>query len=302
MLTTRHLSWLLAFTILLTALIVAHLYFQVPHRKMPYAKAIDQASRITLTQGGAGIELQRNGKDWTVQASSSPAYPVDADRLRTLLSGLPELQLEDIIADRADRAPDFEVDAASGTRVTLYGSNHAALADGIVGKQAPDFNHIYFRFPDQSNVYLARGLIRGELGGAALPEWRSKDIVTTAEPDFRRIQIQKGGTPFTLERSSNTWMLEGRTINPAPVYTLTGALAHLKADSFIPDKEASTIKFSAGRIEFSTDKDTDTLSFSAPDATTHRIAVRLENTHQTYSVSEPKVLALFPKKSTFTAQ
>ena len=43
------------------------------------------------------------------------------------------------------------------------------LAGGIFGKQAPDFtNHIYFRYPDKPTIYLAHGMVRGELGESDL--------------------------------------------------------------------------------------------------------------------------------------
>ena len=90
-------------------------------------------------------------------------------------SGLKNVQLEDVISERADRAADFQVDAAGGLRVTVRDHAGALLADGVFGKQAMDATHIYFRFPDQPKVYLARGFYRGDLGGADFSGWRTHD-------------------------------------------------------------------------------------------------------------------------------
>ena len=43
-----------------------------------------------------------------------------------------------MISERADRAGDYDVNAASGVRVIVQDSKGAALADGVFGKQAAD--------------------------------------------------------------------------------------------------------------------------------------------------------------------
>jgi len=296
----KQLAWLAGAIVLLAGFVLVHVYLEVPHRKAPFAKATDQSARIELSQGASGVTLIRSGKDWTVQSSTSAVYPADPDRVRTLLSGLPSVQLEDVIADRADRAADFDVDPAKGTRVQLLGASKNLLADGIFGKQAPDYSHIYFRFPDQNTVYLARGILRGELGGTTLEEWRSRDIVTAAEPDFRAIQVDKGGSHFTFEHSSDTWTLDGRKIDPAPVYGLSGTLAHLKADAFLTETEAAAQTFTAGKITFTTDAGSKTLLFAPTDPKTKRVAVRIDGDPQAFWIFDSKAQSLFPKKSSFT--
>jgi hypothetical protein len=64
------------------------------------------------------------------------------------------------------------VDEASGTRITLKDAKGGILAEGIFGKLAPDAMHIYLRYPDKPNVYLARGIFPEELGKADPDAWR----------------------------------------------------------------------------------------------------------------------------------
>ena len=57
----------------------------------------------------------------------------------------------------------------------LQDSHGRALAEGIMGKQAPDFAHSYFRFPHQPNVYLAHGVLPGDLGKAEPHYWLRRE-------------------------------------------------------------------------------------------------------------------------------
>ncbi len=108
-------------------------------------------------------------------SGSGTPYLAEESQVKSLISGLKDVQIEDEISDRADRASDYEVNAESGTRVDFLDAKGTKLAEGIFGKQAPDYSHIYFRYPDKPNVYLARGLFRGELGQPDPDSWRKKE-------------------------------------------------------------------------------------------------------------------------------
>ena len=90
----------------------------------------------------------------------------------------------------------------------------AQLADGLFGKQAPDMAHIYFRYPDKANVYLVRGVLRGDLGKVEVNSWRSRDLIDIAETKIQAITIEGKGFKTELVRTSTeAWTMNGKAVD-----------------------------------------------------------------------------------------
>jgi hypothetical protein len=154
--------------------LLAALYFyrQVPRYQKPFAPLSEKVQRVRLQQGPATLELALDGKEWKVYAGTAPVVLAQGDKVKSLLSGLENVALEDVISDRVDRAAEFEVSPELGRRVTLFDAKAVILADGLFGKMTPDTSHLYFRFPDKPQVYLARGIRRYELGEVRPAGWQ----------------------------------------------------------------------------------------------------------------------------------
>jgi len=145
-------------------------YSRVSRGNMPYVLSEKKISGLVLNYGSQRVELRKESDLWHVQTSSG-SLKADPERVRNLLVGLSNVSLADVISESGAQGDLFEVTEASGTRVTLLGAGGKPAADGIFGKQAPDFTHIYFRFVDQPKVYLATGLYRGELSPGNPADW-----------------------------------------------------------------------------------------------------------------------------------
>ncbi len=231
---TRILKKLTSFAVFLVALWVAYLYIKVPRQRRPFAKVADTAAKIRIQQGPVGVDLSKQGGEWRVLRGAGLSDPADADRIKDLLASLKEVQIEDEISNHAERASEFEVDAASGTLLSFQDAKGLPLVEGIFGKQAPDVAHIYFRYPDHPNVYLARGLVRGEIGKADPIAWRSRQLVDIPESKMQGILIEGPGFKTDLVRaSSEAWTMNGKSVDTGLVNTLVGALAHLRAEDLV---------------------------------------------------------------------
>jgi len=218
----------------LIALWLTYLYRQIPHGKTPFAKVADSAVQIVRQQGPKTVQLSKETGSWQVQLAAGGTAPAEDSEVRQLLSALKEVQLEDEISDRADRASEFQVDEVSGTRITLKDVKGGLLGDGIFGKQAPDAMHLYLRFPDQPNVYLARGLFPEELGKADPNDWRRKELVNLPETRVQSIHIESNGVETNFVRvSTDAWTMNGKPADMAALNAVIGNLSHLKADGFI---------------------------------------------------------------------
>src|SRR5258708_4771466 len=249
MTSSRLVKILLVIAGLLAFVILAIVLIQHPnHSLAPFAQSVDIAEKITVQTGSAQIELLRDSATWVVSSSSSTGpYKADSEKVKNLQTGLRGIQVEDAISERPDQAASFEINPESATAITLWKSN-ARLATGMFGKQAPDFAHLYFQYPDKPTVYLARGAIRGDLGTPNLNAWRDRSLLNIAEDQVLTLLIQGPGFTTALARSSDTWSLNGRIVDPTPVWGMLGLLAHLRAESFADGSEDP--RLAAGALKY----------------------------------------------------
>ncbi len=173
----RLLRVLVAVACVLLVLGMVGAYRLVPRQKTPFKKAEDRAQRVVVEAPATGqrVELVKKADIWNV-ATSSGFVPAEYVRVKALLSSLSDVVLEDVISDSAVQASRFEVNKESATHVTLWGSASNPLSEGYFGKQAPDYTHLYFRFTDKPDVYLASGLFRGELNPGKTEDWKKVEI------------------------------------------------------------------------------------------------------------------------------
>jgi len=274
------------------------LHRQVTPRSMPFEVAVTPAQSITLQQQGRSIVFQRAGERWTVGVGGkSRFYRVDDQRMVGLLDGLRSLQLEDVISDRADRAADFEVDASSGVRVTLRDATQKVIADGIIGKQGQRSSQMYFRYPQQNQVWLTRGMYRSDLGGLDFPMWRDPQLLPLLESDIQAVEIQGKGFRTELVLSSTTWLVGGKLADTNQVNGLLGALRHLQATAFIDSPSA--LETSGSYVTVRSSATTLTLRIGSVDAPNKRVVVGLPADEGAAWVEEARIQALMRKSSDF---
>ena len=285
---------------------IIYLYRMVPHEKAPFAKASDKTEEIVFSQGSRTLTLRRESGQWKVGLASAPFYAADADLVRPLLSGLEGLQLEDEISDRADRAADYDVTVETGIRVRLLDVRQAGLAEGLFGKQAPDFSHIYFRYADKPNVYLARGLIKGDLGRLDVNYWRSRQLIDIPETKIQNIVIEGKGFKTEFVRvSTDVWTLNGKPIDPASANSLVGALAHLRADDFVDPAADPTFTYDSltfARVGIKGEGASVELRLGASDAKSKRYPVSVGQDAGLAWLSESSAKAILKKPSDLKAK
>jgi len=302
---SRLIKILLVITGLLAFAILAFFLLHRPkHPQTPFISAVDTAEKITLQTGPARIELDRDGTSWTVSTSSGvERYNADPDKIKTLETGLRNINVEDVISDRPDRAAEFEVNPESATHITVYGKNATLLAEGIFGKQVPDFIHLYFKFPGQPDIYLARGAIRGELGEPVLKGWRDHSLLNVAEDQILNLSIQGPGFKTVLVRSSDTWSCNGKNVNPTLAWGMLGVLAHLKADDFAdlsqhPELAAGKLKYAEVSVKLR-DGSSHSVHIGLLDKKTQRYPVAVDNDPSVAWVVEGTVKSFLKKPADF---
>ncbi len=222
-----------ALLIVLGVLWAVYMYQQVPHPLAPYAKAMEQAQIIRIERTAGKVKFAKRAEGWVVELSQGSDAPVDDLPWDSLLSSLKQFVVEDEISDRADRASEFEVDSASGTRVVVEDKHGKVLADGVFGKPASDYIHIFFKPWAENSISMGRGLYPSELGSSDPYAWRRKDLINIPEAEIKRVRIKvKTKETHLVRLSTASWTSNGTPIAESDIYPLLGKLSHLRADGF----------------------------------------------------------------------
>ena len=224
---------LAAATILLLAAWLWILRRQVPMRQAPFPQVASKTSRIEWSLGPLKLSLVKDHDAWKVsEAAEGPLWAADDDHVKTLLSALENLQLEDVISERSDRTEEFEL-GVQAVHIRLLDAASKPIGEGFFGKQSSDHTHLYFQASAKGPIWLARGVYRAELGAADVSSWRDVSLVPLKEPDIRRVTITIGKTVTDIQQTSPTWKVNEKPADSDRVNTLIGALAHLRASGFV---------------------------------------------------------------------
>jgi hypothetical protein len=294
-------------TTFILALVLAGLYWmhRPRHSQRPFTASLDAAQKVTLQTGSTQIELIRDSATWTVSSGSKGPYKAESEHVKSLLNSLKEVQVEDVISERSD-ATEFQLNPGSATQVTLLGKNNAPLATGLFGKQAPDGAHSYFKYPDQTAIYLARGGIRNDLVEAGVNSWRNPTLLNASEDQVLTLLIEGPGFKTALARSSDTWSCNGRPIDPTPVWGLLGQLVHLRAEEFADPVQHPEL--AASRLTYATvilqqhDGTSHTLHIGPLDKKSTRHPVSIDADPNVAWIPEGIVKAILQKPSSFKSK
>jgi hypothetical protein len=289
---------------LLLVLIAFGLMHRPQQGRAPFAASLDSAAQFQLTMGNDSITLAREGDVWTVATGSGTArHRADAERVKALQNGLRSLEVQDLIAESGENLTDFELNPGSVTHIAVIDKNGKSLAEGLFGKQAADFSHLYFQYPGQNAVYLARGVIRGELGIAALGYWRDPALLSLSEDQVQSVRIAGPGFTTVLTRSSDTWSCNGRPADSPAVWGMLGILARLRAEGFVepgsrPDLTVAALRYATVSIQTQRGA-APVLHIGKIDPLTHRYPAAVNDGPDVGWIAEGNVKAFLRKPSDF---
>jgi hypothetical protein len=267
----------------------------------PFAGHLDSAEKIRLQRAGRDVLLWHKGSEWEVSAGDSAVrYRADVAKVKALTDSLKALELEDVISERPENAADFEVNIQSAMVVSLLSKTNAIVSAVAIGKQAPDFMHVYARRMDRPEVYLARGVQSPSvLGTPDVLYWRDLTLWDFPEDQVMTVFIQGPDFKTALARSSDTWTLDGRKINPAPVWGMLGVLAHLKAEGFLAVTPAPAMNYASVTVQLK-DGRTRRLQIGRRDPQTQSYLVAMDADPTVFEVSSKNIGAVLIRPSAFT--
>jgi hypothetical protein len=231
----------------------------------------DAYDTVEIAQpGGETVVLEQRNGAWRVAAPVD--YPANASNVNALTARLEEVKSENIISSNPDNHVTYEVDEATGTRVSLKRGENV-IESFYVGKISPDGNHTYMRSADAADVHFVRGMLTG-LFERPVNDWRDKSILAVDQQAVNRVAIVKGGEQTVLTRAGATWQVQQGDAPAVAADTnkaneLLATLGALNALGFVEETAAADLDFAAADTVVSVvmqDGTTHTLRLLAGDA------------------------------------
>jgi hypothetical protein len=162
------------------------------------AQRLQNAARIEVKRHDAALVVQRRGETWVLPDKSN--YPVRAERVRELLTGLTELRLTEPRTANAELLDRLGLDdparaGATSSLLRVLDANGNAIAELVIGRrrvrtQGNVPESVYVRRPADSQAWLAEGRLPVD----ADPQlWIDRDLANLPRERVRRVAVRRAG-------------------------------------------------------------------------------------------------------------
>jgi hypothetical protein len=272
--------WLKVLLAVLAALAVALIVTKLPDRSRNDAFPSPPADPVRVEVAGpqGRIVLEKWETGWRLREPVD--YPANEESVEELLNGLRKLSVGNAVTHREETHHLYHLTESSAVAVRVWGGGKEEAAAWLIGKNSPEFTHVYLRFPGRPDVYLARGLMRHSVEKDAA-HWRDHRVFRLDdEEEIVRLSVQKAGSSYTLEKSSVAWTVGGKNADEQKVRDLLFNVRSFRADAFVDPPESDDLR-SLGlaaprdRLALATRSGKSvTLSIGHKRSTENRLAVR----------------------------
>lgn len=198
--------------------------------------AKDEITAIDIEKNGNVLSLQKQGDTWGVTENR---FPVDKDKLDTLLTTLEKLDITALVSESRDFLR-YDLGPEKKIKVTVK-KDSQVLREFEIGKTAPTYKHTFVRLAGDDRVYHAAGNFRSQFDDD-IDGFRDKKILSFDSKTIQGIRVEKDGLAKELkvartdsddpERSAVWTAPDGSTLDTQPVERLVSTLSRLECSGY----------------------------------------------------------------------
>jgi len=245
--------------LLAVLLVVAYLVMQKPGEQSGSGLGsplltIDSVAvdKLEIQSAKSHIVLEKRGAEWYLKEPID--YRADQMSVGTLIHDVKDLEVRNVVSNKPEKFPIFQVDTASGLLFSIY--EKGVKKDSIlIGKMGASYTELYVRKLPSNDVDAVDAAIQYQLNRGT-KEWRDKTILTVPKESIKEVQYQYGDTTFTLAYQDSVWKIGKDVATMSEVNTILGGLANLQADDFIDStlhpnpKISALISYAGNQVRF----------------------------------------------------
>lgn len=184
-----------------------------------------------LTRREEAISLERAEEGWRVNG-----FPADSGSVSRFLAAVDEAEVRDLVASNPQNHDRMGVsdDSATVVELTAAGSTRTML----VGKSGRAYGTAYARLPGADEVYLLDGDLRAQVV-RGVDDWRNRTLVAIDTAAVVRVEIDREGASYALQRGDSAWVFEsGGAADATAVNGVLSELSRLVATGFLSESDS----------------------------------------------------------------
>ncbi len=182
----------------------------------------EDVSTVRIVSRDESTVLLQEGGRWTVNG-----FDADSAALLRLWEAFAQASVATLVSHNPDNHPRLGVTPDSAWTITLDGD--LTLFVGNAGNQ---LRTTYLRRDGTDETYLVRGGLRSAVTRTVF-DWRNKVVLAIDTSAVRRIEIQREGSLYQLDREEGAaWMLDGVNADSRVMTGLLQELAELVVTGF----------------------------------------------------------------------
>lgn len=255
----------------------AYLYMRSADRtlyELPEIPQVDEKAltKLEIIRNDATVVLSKKDDKWYIAPAE---YPADANKVRDMLKAISNLQLTALVSESKNYN---RYDLAQEQKITVKASQGGELKlDIAVGKTAPSFRHTFVIPAGDDRVFHARGNLKN-IFDVTVDALRDKTVLTLKQTDIQQINIrhqdqslaftrtqvpvevkapdEKQDTAASPPAPTQVWQAAGgQPVNESALTQLLNALADLRCEKFIDDRQKTDFTSPLFTLELKGDRD-----------------------------------------------
>lgn len=189
------------------------------------------------------VKLEKAGKAWKILYEKK-TMSADKNTIKSLLSELSKMKVEQIAATDKSKWKDYQVDEKQGTRVKIEGKGDL-LSDFIIGKfsysRSPNpymrqgSMATYVRFMNDDKVYAVSGYLSMAFN-RGVNSFRNGQLTNLKKDNISKFSfIYPGDSSFVLVKNGKKWMINDGFADSAKAENYINRICRLYNENFIDD-------------------------------------------------------------------
>ena len=222
--------------------------YQLPALPPVAAKEI---SKLQITRNQVNTVINKKDDKWFIAPEE---WPADGDKIKDMLEAIENLTLTALVSESRNYNL-YDLDAEKKITVKAW-QGESLKRDVDLGKTASSFRHTFVKTAGDERVYHARGNFRNNFD-ISVDDLRDKVVLTMNTAEIQQIRISKDQQLLTLSKTpvpvavegsateaapassqQPVWQAaDGRPVDEAVVKQVLGAVANLRCEKFINDRQ-----------------------------------------------------------------
>jgi hypothetical protein len=238
-----------------------------------------ELTKLEITRDKTVMVLNKKDDKWYIAPAE---YPTDANKVKDMLNAMKDLALTALVSESKNYNR-YELDEGQKINVKAFQGDSLKL-DIDVGKSASSFRHTFVRPSGDERVFHAQGNLKNAFD-VNVDTLRDKTVLSLNAADIQQININKEQQSLAFTRTQvpvevktpdaeketdapsaapkQAWLAaNSQPVNESAINQLLNALANLRCEKFIDDRQKEDFKSPQFTIALKGDQDYNLSIFS----------------------------------------